>query len=306
MPTREPVFLAGPTAAGKSELAMLLAQRIEGEIISVDSMQVYRGLDIGTAKPSPEERQRIPHHLIDVADLTEAFDAARFVGLAREAVQHISKRGRVPILCGGTGLYFRAYLEGLGEAPCADPRLRAELEKIPPALLLQELVEKDPQTFAVIDKQNSRRVIRAVEVIRLTGKPFSAQRAEWSSREAVAPKRFFVIRREAEDLKTRIDLRVDKMFHQGLVEETRALLSKGLEQNKHAMQAIGYRQVVEHFRGERSLPETVELIKIRTRQFAKRQMTWFKKQPGLQWLDWAPGSNIEELATKLAETVANG
>lgn len=299
MASAEPVFLAGPTAVGKSELALLLAERIGGEIISVDSMQVYRGLDIGTAKPSLEERQRVPHHLIDVADLTEAFDAAWFVRLAQEAVQQINDRGRVPIFCGGTGLYFRAYLEGLGKAPCADPELREELKKIPPALLLQELAEKDPQTFEAIDKLNPRRVIRAVEVIRLTGKPFSAQRALWSSEQAVLPKRFFGVRREPEELKQRINLRVDKMFTNGLAEETRNLLTQGLEQNKTAMQAIGYRQVVEHLRGDLSLPGTVELIKVRTRQFAKRQMTWFKKQPGIQWLDWAPGIDAGQLVRNL-------
>lgn len=296
---REPVFIAGTTAAGKSELALILAERIGGEIISVDSMQVYRGLDIGTAKPSAEERQRVPHHLIDVADLTEAFDAAQFVRHATEAVREIASRGRIPIFCGGTGFYFRAYLEGLGEAPCADPALREALAKTSPALLLQELAEKDPETFEKIDRHNPRRVMRAVEVIRLTGKPFSAQRPAQAAEANQLPKRFFVVRRDSEVLKQRIDARVDKMFEQGLVEETRTLLDLGLEQNKTAMQAIGYRQVVEHLRGERSLAETVETIKVRTRQFSKRQVTWFKKQPGVQWLDWPNGAD----ANKVAEEV---
>src|SRR6185437_7576011 len=173
-------FLAGPTAVGKSEMALLLAEKIGGEIISVDSMQVYRGLDIGTAKPSAEERTRARHHLIDAMDLAESFDAAKFVQLANAAVSEIQSRGRVPIFCGGTGLYFKAFLEGLGEAPAADGALRAELEAMPLEALLAELAEKDHATFEKIDRNNPRRVVRAVEVIRLTGKPFSMQKAQWA------------------------------------------------------------------------------------------------------------------------------
>jgi tRNA dimethylallyltransferase len=175
-----PVFLAGATAVGKSAVALALAQRLGGEIISVDSMQVYRGMDIGVAKPSVAEQGRVPHHGIDVASLSESFDASRFVALAKKAVREIEGRGRVPIFCGGTGLYFRAYLEGLGDAPPSDPALRAELSAVPLAQLLEELQSGDPEAFERIDRHNTRRVIRAVEVIRLTGKPFSAQRAAWS------------------------------------------------------------------------------------------------------------------------------
>lgn len=296
-----PLLLAGPTAVGKSEVALLLAEQLGGGIISVDSMQVYRGLDIGTAKPSPAERAHVPHHLIDVADFTEPFDAAKFVKLAHEAVAQVRSRGRVPILCGGTGLYFRAFLEGLGEAPPADAQLRAELESTPLAELLRELEDRDPATFARIDRQNPRRVIRAVEVIRLTGKPFSEQRAAWSAgpggrqrelAEDVPELTFgataFGLTRAPDDLRRRIDARVDQMFARGLVEETRRLLEHGLAQNPTAMQAIGYRQVVEYLRGERSLPATIELVKTRTRQFAKRQMTWFRGQMRLEWIEVRP------------------
>ena len=179
-----PLLLAGPTAVGKSEIALLLAEKLGGEIISVDSMQVYRGLDIGTAKPSPAARARVPHHLIDVVDLTEPFDAAQFLRLAHRAVADIQGRGRLPILCGGTGLYFKAFLEGLGQAPPADAALRAALEATPLPELLRELAERDPATYERIDRQNPRRVIRAIEVIRLTGKPFSAQRADWQPQHA--------------------------------------------------------------------------------------------------------------------------
>ena len=280
-----PIFLAGPTAAGKSAVALALAEKIGGEIISVDSMQVYRGLDIGTAKPSRTEREHVPHHLIDVVDLTEPFDAARFVSLAQKAVVEIQSRGHTPIFCGGTGLYFKAFLDGLGDAPPADAALRAELEAAPLPALLLELEQNDPATFAKIDKKNPRRVVRAVEVIRLTGKPFSAQRSDWGTQNSkLKTKNCFGLSRSAADLHARVNVRVEEMFRLGLVDETRQLLKHGLEQNRTAMQAIGYRQVVEHLRGEHSLPETIELVKIKTRQFAKRQMTWFRRQLRLDWI----------------------
>src|SRR5215831_17912410 len=227
------ILLAGPTAVGKSEFALRLAEKIGGEIISVDSMQVYRGLDLGTAKPSRADRSRVAHHLIDVVELTEPFDAAQFARLAHEAVADVRSRGRVPILCGGTGLYFKAFLEGLGDAPPAAGPLRAQLEVTPLPELLRELAERDPETYEKIDRQNPRRVIRAVEVIRLTGKPFSRQRADWSNRSAgVLPGPGGGIRlgltRSSQDLRGRIDRRVDEMFRRGLVMETQYLLESGL------------------------------------------------------------------------------
>lgn len=295
------IFLAGPTAVGKSEIALLLAQRIGGEIISVDSMQVYRGLDIGTAKPSARERARVPHHLIDVVDLSQPFDAAQFVRLANLAVSEIQSRRCVPIFCGGTGLYFKAFLEGLGDTPAADEKLRAALEAAPLAELLRELAERDPASYEKIDRKNPRRVIRAVEVIRLTNRAFSAQRSEWQS-TVHSPQStvIFGLSRSTEDLRARINARVDAMFDLGLVEETRRLLERGLAQNKTAMQALGYRQVVEHLRGERSLPETIELVKIKTRQFAKRQMTWFRRQLNLEWLDLPPNCDSAMVAGRIA------
>ncbi len=290
-----PIFLAGPTAVGKSGIALLLAERLGGEIISADSMQVYRGLDIGTAKPSPEERARVPHHLIDVCGLTDAFDVAQFIRLAQKAVEEIQARGRVPIFCGGTGLYFKACLSGIGEAPSANPGLRAQLETMPFEALLHELRERDPESYEKIDKQNPRRVIRAVEVIRLTGKKFSEQRAEWKNEETGGKvENFFCFTRKPADLHARIAARVDEMFRRGLVEETRSLMQQGLEQNKAAMQAIGYRQVVGHLRGEHSLAETIEQIKIRTRQFARRQQTWFRHQLAPQWIELKAEESLEE------------
>jgi len=303
---RHPIFIAGPTAVGKSGIALRLAERIGGEIISADSMQVYRGLDIGTAKPSPAERARVPHHLIDICDLTEHFDAAQFIRLAQPAVTTIRGRGHVPVFCGGTGLYFKAFLSGLGEAPATDSVLRAQLEAAPFEALLNELRERDPAAYEKIDKQNPRRVIRAVEVIRLTGKPFSAQRARWGETPGApvfAGSQLFCFTRASAELRMRINTRVDAMFARGLVAETRALLQQGLAENKTAMQAIGYRQVVEHLHGERDLAETVELVKSRTRQFAKRQLTWFRRHGDMEWMELKPVDPPEDNVQKICELV---
>ncbi len=305
------LLLAGPTAVGKSEVALLLAEHLSGEIVSVDSMQVYRGLDIGTAKPSPAERVRAPHHLVDVLDLMETFDAARFAQMAGAAVSDIQSRGRLPILCGGTGFYFKALLEGLGEAPPADRALRTQLERLPLPELLAELAERDPVAYERIDRQNPRRVIRAVEVIRLTGRPFSEQGGAASNPQAapgrapVVEELSFGLTRPAGELQRRIDSRVDLMFHRGLVEETRQLLERGLAQNQTALQALGYRQVVEHLNGARSLEETMALVKIRTRQFAKRQMTWFRRQLRLSWIHLEANQTPRSVVEAIARQVRN-
>jgi len=277
---KKPIFIAGPTGTGKTSVSVRITKKNRGEIISVDSMQVYRGLDIGTAKPTKRELESVPHHLIDVVEPTENFDASTFVEMAGEAAKRIT----TPIFCGGTGLYFKAWLEGLGQAPGGDAHLREKLEDIETEALLDELLEKDPDTHQEIDHKNRRRLVRAVEVIRLTGRPFSAQRAIWK-REV--PPNFFILQRESEDLRQRIDRRVDQMFVDGLVEETRSLLS-ALESNRTAQQAIGYRQVIGHLRGERDLRETVALVKSRTWQYARRQQTWFRKMTGAIRIEMAP------------------
>ncbi len=297
-------FLGGPTAAGKSEIALLFAEQTGAEIVTVDSMQVYRGLDLGTDKPSAEMRARVAHHLIDVADLQTAFSANDFRRLALEAIQAMRGRGRIPLLVGGTGLYFKALLEGLGAAPGACAALRRDLERQPIHQLLEELRVRDPETFATIDRRNPRRIIRAVEVIRITGRPFSAQKSAWV-RGGPGRKSescwFRVIARKPEDLKKRIDDRVDRMFRQGLVEETEKRLADGLRGNPTAMQAIGYRQVVEYLDGQWSLAETVRRVKIRTWQYARRQLTWFRRQaPAARWRHVEPGESATAVAADLA------
>ena len=289
------LLITGPTAVGKSQIALSIAEAFGGEIVSADSMQVYRGLDIGTAKPGLDEQARVPHHLIDVVDLNQTFDAGKFVPLARKAVADIQARGHLAVLCGGSGLYLKAFFEGLGQAPSRDDNLRVKLEHTPMRELLDELAECDPVTYQTIDRRNSRRVIRALEVIRLTGKPFSTQRAPWSAKP---PNRAMAIglSRPRAELHDRIDLRVEKMFRDGLVDETKALLNRGLGENKTAIQALGYHQVLDYLRGERSLADTIELVKIRTRQFAKRQLTWFRRQMDLNWIELNGGNTTEVVA----------
>ena len=302
-----PVFLAGPTAVGKSAVALALAGRLGGEIISVDSMQVYRGLDLGTAKPAAAERARVPHHLVDVVELTEAFDAAQFVRRAEAAVKDLQGRGRVPIFCGGTGLYFKAWFAGLGAAPPSDARVRAEVEATPLVDLLRELEQRDPVTYARIDRQNPRRVIRAVEVIRLTGQPFASQRASWKSEPGTQnPEPLFCFTREPADLRARIEARVDAMFAAGLVEETRGLLTRGLAEHRHALQALGYRQVVEQLHGARGLAETVALVKTKTWQFARRQGTWFRGQLPVEWVPLAADADATVVARDLMARLGMG
>jgi tRNA dimethylallyltransferase len=293
----------GPTAVGKSAVALELAERIGGEIISVDSMQMYRGLDIGTAKPSAEERQRVPHHLIEVADLGEEFDVAKFVQFANSAEAEIRARGRVPVFCGGTAFYLKALLSGIGAGPPADPELRARLEAAPLEELLNELAATDPLAFERIDRKNPRRIVRAVEVIRLTGRPFSEQKSHWT-KAANKGGRLIALTREAGDLRQRIDARVDRMFADGLLEETRRMLAAGLAENRTAMQAIGYRQVVEHLRGERSQSETVALVKAKTWQFARRQQTWLRNRLDPAWIKLAAGSQPAAVAGELTRLAA--
>ena len=292
------IYITGATGSGKSALAMRLANTLGGEIISVDSMQVYCGLNIGTAKPSAQEQNEIQHHLIDVAQLSEAFDAAQFVSLAQQAIKLIWKRGRVPIFCGGTGLYFRALIEGLGESPPSDESLRDELALMPIESLVAELRIKDPEAAKQVDLKNPRRVLRAIEVIRLTGRPYSEQRIGWNNVDK-APQNLFCISREVDVLNQRIHKRVDEMFNQGLVEETQTLIKKGLRNNRNACQALGYRQVLDLLDGKLDLENVVHQVKTKTRQFAKRQRSWFRNQMKCKFLEWSDEENLNSFSEQL-------
>lgn len=291
-------MLAGPTAVGKSDVAMELAERMGGEIISVDSMQVYRGLDVGTAKPTAAECARVPHHLINVANLEGTFDVARYVAAAAVAAREIRERGNIPVYCGGTGFYFKALLCGVSQSLPANNELRRELESIPLAALLEELERSDPVSFARIDRRNPRRIIRALEVIRQTGRPFSAQQVDWNTVRGKTGQ-LIAFNRSPEDLRARIDRRVDRMFAGGLVDEVRGLVEAGLSGNRTAMQAIGYRQVVEYLNGARSLADTIELVKTRTWQFARRQLTWLRHQLDPEWWHLEEGKSPAAIADAL-------
>ena len=265
---------------------MQLAGETSGEIISADSMQVYHGLDVGTAKPSPQNRSRIPHHLIDVAKLCQTFDAGQFVKKATQAVHEIKQRQKIPIFCGGTGFYLKAYREGLDNLPPRNPALRNELEQTPPEKLLEELCQKDPLLFAQIDPKNLRRVIRALEIIRQTQQPASTQRRQWTTKTTLPP--LIILFRPAASLQKRIHQRVEAMFQAGLVEETKTLLKCGIRENPVASCALGYRQVLHHLENQNPLSETIDRVKTKTWQFARRQLTWFRKQKHTIWLDLDP------------------
>ena len=293
------LWIGGPTASGKSEVALKVAEIVGGEIVTVDSMQVYRGMDIGTAKPPEWERQLVPHHLVDVVDLDEAFSAGAFVAQAGPLIDAMLSRGRLPVLCGGSGLYYKALLDGLGSSCPPDPDLRWALESTPLQSLIGELLDKDPELVTRIDVRNPRRVVRAVEQVRLRGSSAVRCRAPWQPKPRAPVPGFFALTRSADDLRQRINERVDRMMDSGLVEETRRLLAEGLDQNRTAMQAIGYRQVVEYLQGARSLTDTVALIKQKTWQFARRQRNWFDRQLPARAVAVSRGQSAAEIAQHL-------
>jgi tRNA dimethylallyltransferase len=280
------VAVVGPTAAGKSDLAVELALRLGGEIVNADSMQLYRGMDIGTAKLGPDERRGVPHHLLDVWDVTETASVADYQRMARETIAGIHARGRVPLLVGGSGLYIRAVIDDL-DFPGTDPDLRARLEaslaEVGPARLHARLASLDPVAAASILPGNGRRVVRALEVIEMTGRPFSASMPSYDDAKEYATQLGLTVPRP--ELDERIALRVERMWSAGLVEEVRRLEAQGLREGLTASRALGYAQVLSFLSGEwseeRAREETVRL----TRRFARRQESWFRRDPRVRWID---------------------
>jgi tRNA dimethylallyltransferase len=277
--------LVGPTASGKSEAAVALTGRLGAEIVSVDSMLVYRGMDVGTAKPTPAERARIPHHLVDVAEPEEPFSVVRYQQLARAVVQDVDSRGHRVLLVGGSGLYFRAMVDEL-EFPATDPeareQLRAEAEVLGPDRLHRRLAELDPTAATRIEPTNVRRTVRALEVAAVTGRPFSSYAALWERYpdERVRAAGVDVPR---DVLARRIEARVRAMVDTGLLDEVRALLDRGLFGWLTASRAIGYAEFARCLRGEVTLAEaTAETVR-RTRELARRQMVWFRRDPRIRW-----------------------
>jgi tRNA dimethylallyltransferase len=289
-------IIVGPTAVGKTEISLAIAEERGAEIISADSMQVYRGMDIGTAKPTLQERARVPHHLIDVADPKEEFSAGRYVQLADEAMKDITGRGKIPLVVGGTGMYIRALTEGLFEGPGADFALREELmdaERKEPGSLYNMLKKADPKAAEKIHLSDIRRTIRALEVFKKSGKPISESQSQWGARGSGGGAdrggrydcKIAGLTMPRPELYRRIDARVDKMMDEGFPDEVMALLGKGCTRDMPSMHALGYKQLIAHLEGELSLDDAVRLIKRDTRHYAKRQYTWFNGQEGVQWVD---------------------
>ena len=287
------VIVAGPTAVGKTALAIGLCRRFGAEVVSVDSMQVYRGMDIGTAKPSAAERAAAPHHLIDIADPDEDYNLARFLKDAEQACREIAARGRLPLLAGGTGLYIRGFCEGIfsidpehGPAVLeARARLKQELRARGPLHLYRRLEQADPASAARLHPNDSVRVIRALEILEATGVRWSEMLSQWQGRRGEGRGNVLKVGLacDRERLYARIEARTREMLARGLKEEVEGLLAAGYPRELKSMQAIGYRQMCAHILDGVSLAETGALIVRDTRRYAKRQLTWFRREPGLVW-----------------------
>ena len=280
------VVLAGATATGKSSLSVELAQAIDAEIINADSMQVYRGMDIGTAKISIEERQGIPHHMLDVLDFNQDSTVAWYQSSAREVIDEIHSRGKSVVMVGGTGLYIKAVIDELN-FPDTDPMVRHTLNKEAEDLgidaMFARLEKLDPAAAIAIDRANLRRIIRALEVIEITGKPFTANLPREESIRYPDARQFGLVM-DRKLLSERIDQRVNTMFENGFVEEVQKLMSSGLLEGRTAQRALGYSQIVSHLQGETSLDAAVEETKRATRQYARRQETWFSRDARIKWI----------------------
>lgn len=298
-------FLAGPTAVGKTQLALLLAARLDAEILSLDSMAIYRGMDIGTAKPTLAEQNQIPHHLIDMIDPWQEFSVADYLALAHPLCEQILARGKVPLFVGGTGMYLRALLRGVFEGPEGDPQLRAELaaryEEIGGERFHAELQSVDPAAAEKIHPRDMRRLVRAREVIELTGKPFSSFHQEQPLPEPLRPRHVYWLSPPREWLYERINLRVDRMLEAGLLDEIQTLQNLTHPLSKTARQAIGYKELLDALEAGSDIDAAVELIKTRSRQFAKRQHTWFRNLEECRSIDLDPQEALERLANRLLQ-----
>jgi len=285
------IGIVGPTASGKSDLAVYLAGKLSGEIINCDSVQVYRGMDIGTAKVSRDVQREIPHHLLDIIGIDEYFSAGRFSVAARETLLKIRRRGHLPILAGGTGFYLRTLLHGIFEGPGRDDEIRDRFKKIVARKgvksLYRILTHIDPDSAERISPNDYQRIARALEVYYLTEKPMSRHFGENEQELEGFDMRIYCLQLPRPALNERINFRVVKMFEKGLVQEVRRILDSGYSHDAKGLEAIGYREVVAHIRGELTYEEAMEKIQMATRRFAKRQMTWFRKEKDLVWITGA-------------------
>lgn len=280
------IFIAGPTASGKSQIGIELAKRIRGEILSLDAYAVYRRMDIGTAKPTPAERAEVPHHLIDLVEPYELFDVAKYLTIAHKTVTDILNRDRTPIFVGGTPMYLRMLVSGIFDGPPANETLRRQLESELAGLSAEAITAKlarvDPVSAARLHPNNRRRIIRALEVFTLTGKPISEWQTQWERPTPKSGPKIFVPEWERAELYDRINRRVEKMFAMGLVEEVRRLRAEPRGFGRTAATAIGYREVLEYLDGHLTLPLCVEQVQAHTRQFSRRQWTFLRSFPESQ------------------------
>ncbi len=286
---RKVLVIVGPTAAGKSAVAEAIADRLDSEIVSADSMQVYRGMDIATDKPDLERQRRYRYHVIDVADPDEDFTVVRYRSLARRAISRITGAGRLPILVGGSGLYVRAVIDDLEFPPAArdlSESEREELESASPDGLWKKLHRTDPEAAARIHRNNRRRVARALEFIAETGQPFSDMQERWARYESIYDPRIFGIQRDRQPLGAAIDRRVDRMITAGLADEARRLARSGRAGGRNtSAQALGYKELSGYLAGKEGLGEAADSLKRATKRFAKRQVTWFRADGRVEWID---------------------
>lgn len=302
------VFLLGPTASGKSALALAIARRLPCEIISVDSGQVYRGMDIGTAKPDAAARAAVPHHLIDIRDPDQPYSAGEFRDDAQRLIPQIKARGHVPLLVGGTFLYFRALERGLATLPAADPQLRLAIEDEAAArgwpALHAELAGVDPTTAARIAPADRQRISRGLEVYRLTGRPLSAWQAQAAAFASPPALRLILAPPARDTLYAAIDARFEAMLAAGLLDEVARLRAAGHSRDLPALRAVGYRQLWSHLAGETDYPTLVEAAKTASRQYAKRQLTWLRGDPHGHWLNPADRGVLDRVSTLIGKGAA--
>ncbi len=296
------LVLVGPTASGKTEIALHLARILDGEIVSADSRQVYKYLDIGTAKPDKNQRKSIPHYFVDELDPRDAFNAAIFGTRGREVLREILSRGKTAIVSGGSGLYIRSLIDGLFEGPGADPRFRKKMERLVLEDKLQELLDLlkrvDPQTAATIDPTKPRRVIRALEVHHATGRPISAHHREMKSPGDIRAFQYG-LRWDRQELYRRIELRCEEMIAAGLMSEVEALERMGLNTSVNALNTVGYREAFAYREGAISFSEMTRLFKQNSRRYAKRQETWFRADTRIEWIEMNGQKNSGEVAREI-------
>lgn len=299
------ILILGVTASGKSRLAFELASAIGAEIISIDSMKVYRRMDIGTAKPSIVRRRQIRYHLIDVVEPSEPFSVEKFLKLAEESIRQIKSAQKPVVAVGGTAMYMKAMLYGIFEGPGTNDRIRkklkAQIDTQGLAYLHKKLAEKDPDAAERIHPNDARRIVRALEVFELTGKPISSFQQQFDTENTLRDWKIIGLRRDKANTGTRINQRVKRMIENGFVDEVKALLAEDKPLSKQAASAIGYAEIIDHLNGNLSFEDAVEKIKINTRRFAKAQRTWFKTFKGVNWLDIAEDESSEDILSRTME-----